>query len=267
MRRLEADNVHRAMASAGRLTATTDWSTELQEVEAIIHCAARVHVMRDEVADPLAQYRAVNVDGALQLARQAAAAGVKRFIFISSIKVNGEVTEPGKPFTADDTPNPQDAYGISKHEAELGLRAIAKQTGMELVILRPALVYASDAKGNLATMAKLMKRGLPMPFASINNRRSIVTREGLVELILICLTHPAAANEIFVVSDVIYSTPELVRKLAGDLGIMPRLIPYPPLFLKLATKLIGRPGIGQRLCDSLEVDRSKAKRLLGWPPS
>lgn len=267
MRHLDTEGIHNAHASTVRLNTSADWSPDLNGVDAIIHCAARVHVMHDRAADPLAQYHAVNVDGTLALAQQAAAAGVKRFIFLSSIKVNGEKTQPNKPFTADDPPNPQDAYGISKQEAEAGLRAIAKTTGMEVVIIRPPLVYGPGVKGNLASLSKQVARGIPLPFGSIRNQRSFVALDNLVDLMVLCLTHPAAANQTFLVSDgTDLSTPELVRMIASSMRKPARLIPMPHVLFYLAARLLGRPDIVQRICGSLQVDISKTTSLLGWCP-
>ena len=194
------------------LDANTDWSTALANQQVVIHAAARAHIMQDEVDDPLAEYRRVNVDGTLNLARQAAAAGVKRFIFISSIKVNGEQTPLGQPFTADDRPVPEDAYGISKWEAEQSLQQLAAKTGMELVVIRPPLVYGPGVKGNFASMIKLVAKGLPLPFGAIHNQRSLVAIDNLVDMIITCIVHPAAANQVFLAGDGHdLSTTELLR--------------------------------------------------------
>lgn len=245
----------------------TDWSTALINQHLVIHAAARAHVMKDELADPLSEYRRVNVDGTLILARAAAAAGVRRFIFISSIKVNGEQTPLGQPFTAEATPSPEDAYGISKYEAEQGLRELAVETGMEVVIIRPPLVYGPGVKGNFASMVKLVARGFPLPLGAVNNQRSLVALDNLVDLIITCIDHPAAANQVFLAGDrQDLSTTELLRGVARAMGRPSRLIPVPASLLMLAATLLGKKVVAQRLLGSLQVDISKARDLLGWEP-
>ncbi|MHB1200374.1 MAG: UDP-glucose 4-epimerase family protein [Polaromonas sp.] len=256
-----------AVVTVGDLSAQTDWSVALAGVEAVVHAAARVHVMDDTANDPLAEFRRVNVQGTLNLARQAAAAGVRRFVFISSIKVNGEATQPGQPFIADDAPAPLDAYGVSKMEAEQGLRQIALQTGMEVVIIRPPLVYGPGVKANFAVMMRWLKRGVPLPLGAIHNQRSLVALDNLVDLIITCLTHPAAANQTFLVSDgEDVSTTELLRRMGQAMGRPARLIPVPANWLKLAAAVVGKQDVAQRLCGSLQVDIEKTRRLLGWSP-
>ncbi len=245
----------------------SDWTAALAGCSAVVHCAARVHVMAASMADPLEEFRRVNVQGTLNLARQAAAAGVRRFVFVSSIKVNGEATQLGCPFTADDTPAPLDAYGISKMEAEQGLREIAAQTGMEVVIIRPPLVYGPGVKANFAAMMRWLKRGVPLPLGAIHNQRSLVSLDNLVDLLVTCLTHPAAANQTFLVSDgEDVSTTALLRRMGQALGRPARLIPVPVSWLKLASAGVGKPDVAQRLCGSLQVDIEKTRRLLGWTP-
>ena len=198
----------------GDLEPSTDWSVALGGVSAVVHCAARVHMMADTAVNPLAEFRRVNVQGTLNLARQAASAGVRRFVFVSSIKVNGESTQLGFPFTADDAPAPLDDYGVSKMEAEQGLCEIALQTGIEVVIIRPPLVYGPGVKANFAAMMRWLRRGVPLPLGAINNQRSLVALDNLVDLIVTCITHPAAANETFLVSDgEDVSTTELLRRM------------------------------------------------------
>ena len=249
------------------LDADTDWSTALTNQQVVIHSAARAHIMKDEIADPLAEYRRVNVDGTLKLAREAAAAGVKRFIFISSIKVNGEQTPLGKPFTADDTPAPEDAYGISKWEAEQGLQQLANETGMEIVIIRPPLVYGPGVKGNFASMVELVAQGLPLPLGAINNQRSLVALDNLVDLIITCIDHPAAANQVFLAGDgQDLSTTELLRGVSRAMGKPSRLISVPLYLLMLGSRLLGKTAVAQRFLGSLQVDISKARHLLGWEP-
>lgn len=251
----------------GALDAGTDWSAALQGVVAVVHCAARVHVMQEVSTDPLTEFRRVNVQGTRHLAQQAAAAGVRRFVFISSIKVNGEATLPGKAFLADDVPAPLDPYGVSKMEAEQGLRDIAAQTGMEVVIVRPPLVYGPGVKANFQAMMRWLTRGVPLPLGAIDNRRSLVALGNLVDLIVTCIHHPAAANQTFLVSDgEDLSTTQLLRRMGQALGMPARLMPVPTSLLKLGASLVGRPAVAQRLCGSLQVDISKTRQLLGWTP-
>ena len=251
----------------GSLDERTDWRAALTGADIVIHLAARVHVMQDTATDPLVEFRRVNVQGTLNLARQAAAAGVRRFVFISSIKVNGETTELDQPFTADDEPAPLDPYGISKMEAEQGLREIAAKTGMEVVIIRPPLVYGPGVKANFQTMMRWLARGVPLPLGAIHNRRSMVALDNLVDLILTCIDHPAAANQTFLVSDgEDLSTTQLLQRLGRALGRPARLIPVPAMLLKVGAALVGKPAIAQRLCGSLQVDISKTQQLLGWVP-
>ena len=251
----------------GDFTDNTDWTATLNVQHVVIHAAARAHIMKDEVADPLAEYRKVNLEGTLNLARQAAVAGVKRFIFISSIKVNGEQTPLDKPFTAEDVPAPEDAYGISKWEAEQGLLQLAAETGMEVVIIRPPLVYGPDVKGNFASMIKLVEKGLPLPLGAIHNRRSLVALDNLVNLIITCVDHPAAANQVFLAGDgEDVSTTELLRGVAKAAGKPCRLLPVPAGLLQFSATALGQKAVAQRLLGSLQVDISKARELLGWTP-
>ena len=251
----------------GYLSPDANWQSGLLGVDLLVHTAARVHVMNDNVADPLTEFRRVNVQGTLHLARQAAAAGVRRFVFVSSIKVNGESTQAGQPFTADDTSAPQDAYGISKMEAEQGLRELSAQTGMEVVIIRPPLVYGPGVKANFAAMMRWLQRGVPLPLGAIHNQRSLVALDNLVDLIVTCITHPAAANQTFLVSDgEDVSTTELLRRMGQAMGKPARLLPVPASWLKLAATLVGKREVAQRLCGSLQVDIEKTRQLLGWSP-
>jgi nucleoside-diphosphate-sugar epimerase len=244
-----------------------DWHKALAGITTVVHLAARVHVMRDTETDPLAAFRAVNVEGTLNLARQAAAAGVHRFVFISSVKVNGESTLPGHPFTADDAPAPLDAYGVSKMEAEQGLREIALQTGMEVVIIRPPLVYGQGVKANFAALMRAVQRGWPLPLGAVHNQRSLVALDNLVDFIVTCITHPQAANQTFLVSDgQDLSTTELVRGMARAVGVPARLLPVPVWALQAGAALLGKGDAVQRLCGNLQVDISKARNLLGWVP-
>ena len=252
----------------GDLLPTSDWGLALQGVEAMVHCAARVHVMKDDAKDPIQAYREVNVKGTLKLASQAAQAGVRRFVFVSSIKVNGEFTEVGKPFTADDFPAPKDPYGVSKHEAEELLRKIAIETGMEVVIIRPPLVYGPGVKANFESMMRWLARGVPLPPAAVTeNRRSLVALDNLVDLIVTCLNHPAAANQTFLVSDgEDLSTAQLLKRMGAAMGHPARLFYLPPVLLRLGASVLNRPGIYQRLCGSLQLDIAKTRQLLGWTP-
>ena len=252
----------------GELSADFDWSAALAGIERVVHCAARVHVMNEASFDPLAEFRRVNVAGTMQLASQAAAAGVKRFIFLSSIKVNGEQTQIGWPFTADQAPNPGDPYGVSKMEAEEGLRTLGRETGMEVVIIRPPLIYGPGVKANFLTMMRVLSRGIPLPLgAVIENKRSLVALDNLVDLVVTCLEHPAAANQTFLVSDgESLSTAALLKRMAVALGRPARLIPVPVSWLRFGARLLGKPGVAQRLCDSLEIDIRKTQELLGWVP-
>ena len=255
-------------ALVGDLLPPTKWETALLGIDVVVHCAARVHVMHDDASDPLDAYRIVNVDGTLNLARQAAQAGVRRFVFISSIKVNGEATQPGRPFTADDIPMPVDPYGVSKLEAEQGLQIIAAQTGMEVVIVRPPLVYGPGVKANFESMMRWLARGLPLPLAAVTeNRRSLVALDNLVDLVVTCLKYPAAANQTFLVSDgEDISTADLLKRMGDAMGQPARLLYMPPALLKLGATLLNKPGIYQRLCGSLQLDITKTRQLLDWTP-
>lgn len=245
----------------------TSWGDIVSGVSVIVHCAARVHVMSDAVSDPLSEFRRVNVEGTLNLARQAAASGVKRFIFISSIKVNGEATYAGRSFGPSDMPAPEDPYGISKLEAERGLMHLADETSMEVVIIRPPLVYGPGVKGNFASLIKLMRKGFPLPLGAIHNKRSLVGVDNLVDLVIRCIDHPAAANQVFLAGDgEDLSTTELLRGLAEAIGSPARLIPVPAGLLSLGAAVLGKRAVAQRLLGSLQVDISKARDLLGWEP-
>ena len=253
--------------AVGGIDGNTNWRDVLTGCEVVVHLAARVHVMSDLAANPLEEFRRVTVRGTLNLARQAAAANVRRFLFVSSIKVNGEATQLGRPFMADDAPAPLDAYGVSKMEAEQGLREIARKSGMDVVIIRPPLVYGPGVKANFATMIRWLNCGVPLPLGAIDNQRSFVSLNNLVDLILTCLTYPAAANQTFLVSDgEDVSTSELLRLMSQALGRPARLVPVPVSWLKLAAAMVGKQDVAQRLCGSLQVDIEKTRRLLGWMP-
>lgn len=251
----------------GDLGPETDWSTALKDIDTVVHIAAHVRVMKETSADSLAEFRRVNVQGTLALAKQAAQVGVRRFFFISTIKVNGERTAPHQPFCADDVPAPQDAYGISKMEAEQGLRALATEIGMEVVVIRPTLVYGPGVKANFLNMMRWLYRGVPLPFGAIHNRRSLVALDNLVDLIVTCIDHPAAANQTFLVSDgEDLSTTELLRRMGFALGRPARLLPVPSWLLEAGANRLGKKSLSQRLCGSLQVDISKTRDLLNWTP-
>jgi len=238
----------RTMA-VGELSANTNWAQALAGQTTVVHCAARAHVMQETATDPTALYREVNVLATLHLARQAVAAGVRRFIFISTIKVNGESTVPGQPFTACAKPSPQGAYAETKCEAEQGLQALAAENGLELVIIRPPLVYGPGVKGNFSALLKLVKTGVPLPFGCVDNRRSMVALPNLLSLIGCCLDHPGASGQVFLVKDgQDFSTTELLRELARAMGQPSRLFPVPQKLLYL-----GACMIGQRLRDFWSV--------------
>lgn len=262
------EHAARDYVQVGNVGPNTDWAHALQGAQQVVHLAARVHVMNDTSPDPWAECRRVNVEGTANLARQAAAAGVKRFVFLSSIKVNGEFTQPGLPFKADDKPAPQDAYGVSKLEAEQALYAIGQETGMEVVVIRPPLVYGPGVKANFAAMMRWVNRGWPLPLGQVtHNRRSLVALDNLVDLIMLCLHHPAAANQTFLVSDgEDVSTAQLLHKVGHALGRPARLWPVPVKLLKWGACVVNRPSVYQRLCGSLQVDLHKTKQVLGWQP-
>lgn len=236
--------------------------------EVLIHCAARVHIMDDNSSNPLEAFREVNTHGTLNLAKQAADAGVKRFIFISSIKVNGESTELGLPFKPDDVFTPEDPYGLSKYEAEIGLRKIAEETGMEVVIIRPPLVYGPGVKANFAALMKLSSFGLPLPLGGItDNLRSMVFVENLVDLIVTCLDHHNAANKVFLVSDdEDISTTGMLKLFSQSFGKSGFMIPMPASWFELLGKVTGKNSVIERLCGSLQVDITDTKNSLNWKP-
>lgn len=251
----------------GSLAADTAWREALEAIDVVVHAAARVHVMSDTATDPLDEFRRVNVAGTLNLAHQAASMGVRRFVFLSSIKVNGESTQIGKPFCADDMPAPQDPYGISKLEAEQGLMEIAARTGMEVTIIRPPLVYGPGVGANFLSMMQWLHRGIPLPLGAIHNKRSLVALDNLVDLIIACLDHPAAANQTFLVSDGgDICTTDLLCRMAAALNVSARLLPVPGKLLEVAFKMAGRSDLAQRLCGSLQVDITKECIMLDWKP-
>lgn len=250
----------------GDIGPDTKWQSALSGIDCIVHLAARTHLIDDAAANPLDEYRRINVQGTRQLALQAASCGVRRFVFVSSIKVNGERTI-NNPFSETDTPKPEDAYGISKREAEELLREIAAQTGMELIVLRPPLVYGRGVKGNFLRLLKAVDIGLPLPLASIRNHRSLIHVANLADAIIACIDNPNATNNTFLVCDEgAISTPDLIRKLAEGLNRPARLFPCPVSLLMLSAALCGRKTAFARLVGSLTVDDSAIRRKLGWVP-
>lgn len=245
-----------------------DFGFIFKNVDVVIHTAARVHVMRDILQDPLGEYRRVNVEATLKLAREAQRNGVKRFIFLSSIKVNGEGTLLGKPFSPTDIPSPKDSYGISKLEAEEGLYKIASETGLEVVVIRPPLVYGPGVKANFSMLMNWLDRGMPLPLgAADGNFRSFVALDNLIDLIVTCTRHPSAANQTFLVSDgEDLSTRELLIRIGNVLGKPAKLYKVPLSFLTLGAKLLGRTNLANRLLGNLQVDISKTKEILTWSP-
>jgi nucleoside-diphosphate-sugar epimerase len=247
------------------ISSSYNWTNVLNSVDVIIHCAARVHIMSNKSIDSLSQFREVNVGGALNFARQAAESGVKRFIFISSIKVNGESTLESSKFSSSDEMSPEDPYGISKAEAEEGLSAIAKETGMEIVIIRPPLVYGPGVKGNFLNLLKLSKLPIPLPFGLINNKRSMIYLDNLVDLIVRCIDHPNAANRVFLASDGDdLSLARLLTLIRQAMNKSSLLLPIPVFLFNLMGRLIGKTAVVDRLIGDLQVDSSDAKKYLDW---
>lgn len=251
----------------GNLSPEFDWSKNLTGIDCVIHCAARVHQMQDDAQDIQAVYDETNFHGTLNLAKQAVEAGVKRFIFLSSIKVNGEKTEAGKPFTSKVSYPPLDPYGLSKYKAEMALLELAEKTGLEVVIIRPPLVYGPEVKANFQSMMKWVSRSAPLPLGAIHNQRSLVYLDNLVDLIMLCINHPNAANQTFLVSDDYdVSTTQLLQQIKLSSKSRSILLPIPMSWFNLASSLISKPQIAQRLCGSLQVDISETKKQLNWQP-
>lgn len=244
----------------------TDWSDALAGVDTVVHLAARVHVMNDRVADPLSAFRQVNVAGTERLARMAADAGVKRLVFLSTVKVNGEKTEKHL-FTEEHTPQPQDPYAISKFEAEQALHNISDATGLEIVILRSPLVYGPGVKANFLRLLNMVNKNIPLPLSMVNNKRSMIYIGNLIDAIIKCIENPNAANQTFLVSDgQDVSTPELIRMIAKAMGKKARLFPCPVSFLKMIGKVAGKSDEIERLTGSLQIDSAKIKSTLNWTP-
>ena len=255
------------LVSVGDIGPDTDWRDALLNQEIVVHTVARVHQMVESSRDALSEYRYVNTLGTANLARQAASMGIKRFVFLSSVKVNGEFTVIGEPFTAEDVPAPMDPYGISKSEAEAELFRISAATGMEVVVIRPPLVYGPGVKANFRNMMVWLYRGIPLPLGAIHNKRSMIALDNLIDLLSLCIEHPAAANQIFLASDgEDLSTTDLLKRLGKALNRRPILLPVPEAFLTLCATMAGKASLAQKLCQSLQVDIEKNKTILGWVP-
>ncbi|MBI1887755.1 MAG: SDR family oxidoreductase [Nitrosomonadales bacterium] len=257
---------HAEQAIVGPIGAKTDWTDALRGVDVVIHLAARVHVMRETAGDPLAEFLEVNLHGTENLARQAARAGVRRLVYVSSIKVNGESTK-GQPFSESDNPDPQGPYAVSKWQAEQVLHRVAKETGLEVVIVRPPLVYGPGVKGNFAQMLKVLSSGIPLPLSAVNNLRSLIYVENLIDALIVCAMQPDAAGKTYLVSDgEDISTPDLLRHMGDAMGHPARLFPLPHGLLRLGGMLFGKAEQVERLLGSLRVDSGKIRRELGWQP-
>ena len=249
------------------LVSSSEWADLLKGCEFLIHTAARVHIMNDHSTDALAQYREINTEATLNLARQAVNAGIKRFVYISSIKVNGEFTRPGEKFTSSSLPNPQDPYSISKWEAELGLKEISKVTGLDVVIVRPPLIYGPGVKGNFLNLIKAIERGALFPLASINNSRSLVGLGNCIDLIIkATISSNPGFNTFLVSDDSDLSTPELIKRLAKALDRSAKLFPIPEFILSSGARFVGKSQLAQRLLSSLEIDILETKHVLNWVP-
>lgn len=256
-----------AARTVGDLGPETAWGNSLTGVDCVVHCAARVHMVNDTDTDPLQAFRRVNVEGSRSLALAAAAAGVRRLVFVSSLKVHGEQTAPGHPFGSHLPPQPEDAYGISKWEAEQALRAVSSETGLELVVVRPPLVYGPGVRANFLQLMQTVARGWPLPFGAVDNRRSLLALDNLTDLLQICTVHPDAAGQVFLASDDHdLSTPELIRRIARALHRPVRLWPVPVPWLRTAGRLTGRSAQIERLIGSLQVNIGHTKQVLGWTP-
>lgn len=262
-RKLDRHRVGVTQITTGDLSRDTDWQPALVGRNCVVHLAGRVHMMNEKAIDPLSEFRRANVEGTLDLARQAAAAGVTRFVFLSTIKVNGERGT----YSDADVPAPEEPYSISKNEAELGLRQVSRATGMEVVIVRPPLVYGPGVKANFRALIRAVDKGIPLPLGAIESRRSFLALDNLVDFITICIEHPAAANETFLVSDgEDLSVPDLVRRLAQAMGRKARLISVPAPVLMGVARLIGKGPLVEKLLCPLLIDATRARRTLGWVP-
>ncbi|MEZ9645209.1 UDP-glucose 4-epimerase family protein [Vibrio sp. 10N.261.52.C2] len=245
----------------------TDWSDAFKGVDCIVHCAARVHQMNEGEQDALAAYRDINTLGTLNLAKQAAEAGVKRFVFVSSIKVNGELTEPGSPFLPNLDNIPKDPYGLSKYEAEVALTKLSKETGLEVVIVRPPLVYGPGVKANFLSIMRMVEKGMPLPFGAIHNKRSLVYIDNLSSLILTCCEHPSAPGHTFLASDSQdVSTSQLIRAIALSMDKSSRLLPIPMSWIRVGASVLRKQHLAQRVCANLQVETCHTKEILGWTP-
>jgi nucleoside-diphosphate-sugar epimerase len=252
--------------AVGDVNHATDWATALDGQDAIIHLAARAHVLREESADPLELFREVNTHGALRLAEQATSAGVRRLVFVSSIGVHGDRTAPGHSITERDAPQPHSPYAVAKWEAEQELTALAARTGLEVVIVRPPLVYGPGAPGNFAALARLVARGLPLPLGNTGNERSLVGVRNLSQVLVLCAEHPAAAGQTFVISDVQVSTTNLIRRLAAAFGRPVRLFPVPQSVFRVALQVLNRERLYYQVFGSLLIDSNLIRTRLGWEP-
>ncbi len=263
----KSDDAHSDVIAVGDIGRDTDWSGALERIQVVIHLAARAHILDNKTADPLAAFRAVNVEGTKQLAQQAAQSGIQRFIFVSSIGVLGSSTQVGEPFTTHSVPAPRSHYAIAKWEAEQALQQVRSETGFEIVIVRPPLVHGAGAPGNMRRLLKWVYRGVPLPLASTGNRRSLIGVDNLADFLIHCVVSPAAANQTFIVSDEQdLSTTELIRLLANAMNRPARLFPAPEAPIRLLAQIIGKENIVDQLWGSLVIDSSKAYKDLKWSP-
>ncbi|MES1195405.1 MAG: NAD-dependent epimerase/dehydratase family protein, partial [Steroidobacter sp.] len=258
--------LHATKLVIGELSAFTNWEPSLRGIDLVVHTAGRAHILCEYTSNPLLEFRRINCHATLKLARDCVRAGVRRFIFISSIGVNGAETV-GTPFRADDKATPHSLYAISKYEAEIGLMEIARETGLEVVVIRPPLIVGPNAPGNFRQLVKLLRRGIPLPLAAVRNQRSFVALDNLIDLIMKCLVHPSAANQTFLVSDgEDLSTPQLVQKLGLALGSPVKLFHVPVPLLSAGAALFGKREMLRQLCGSLCIDITKTRELLDWSP-
>ena len=250
----------------GNIDAHTDWTQAVNDVDVIVHLAARVHIMNDQAENPLVEFRKINLDGTRSLAEAAASAGVKRFVYISTIKVNGEATT-NQPFTSQDDPSPSDPYAIAKWEAEKALQEISRETGLEVVVVRPTLVYGPGVKANFLNLIKLVRKRIPLPLAGIKNKRSMVALDNLADLIISCCEHPAAPGHVFLAADdTPLSTAELIAKIARAFELRSPAFYFPPAIMAWLSRLLGKQAVWNRLAGSLAVDNSEARKVMDWTP-